>query len=345
MTGSAGCGWETVTSPSWEGPQPAISVTIATWRRAPFLTDLVRCLEAQILPVDEFEVIIVDDASPDDTWGTLGTLAAGTSLRLLAARLPANRGAAGARNAGAALGRSPIIAFTDDDCLPTPGWLAAIQDVLRSGADSVQGRTVPPPNGAVDAGPWDHSIWVTSPTPFFETCNLAYRRSSFDRAGRFDEGDEFLNRRRISPFGEDAVLGAKLSLGGGSVRYSDAALVYHRYLPSSYRSHLRRRWQVGEFPGLARRSPLVSDALWHGVFLSRRTATFDLALASSAVALISGRAWALAGLGPWARECWAESARRPGGTTPRRVGQVALADAVTFAALLRGSLRHRRVVL
>lgn len=345
MTGPAGCGWEIVTSPSWDGPTPAISVTVATWGRAAYLVDVVRALEGQTVRIDDFEVVIVDDASPDETWSTLAALAAGTPLRLLAARLPANRGAAGARNAAVSLGRTPIVAFTDDDCLPAAGWLAGIQGAFQGGADVVQGRTVPLPSDEVGAGPWDHSIWVTGPTPFFETCNVAYRREAVLRVGGFDEADAFINQRRISPFGEDAVLGAKIRGGGGTVCFSEAALVHHRYLAGTYRSHLRRRWQVGEFPGLVRRSQLVDDALWHRLFLSRRTAAFDLALACAITAAVSRRAWVLAGLGPWLRDCWAESSRRPGGRSVVRTGQVAAGDAVAFIALVRGSVRHRRVVL
>jgi len=345
MTVPADQEWEVVHSTAWSGGTPAISVAVSTWRRAGFLPDLIACLEAQTLALHRFEVVVVDDASPDETWATLTGVASRTTLRLLAARMPANRGAAGGRNAATSLCRAPIVAFTDDDCLPSRGWLSALEHAFATGADAVQGRTVPEPGAERLAGPWDHSIWVTGPTPFFETCNLAYRRAWLERVGGFDEGDAFINQRRISPFGEDAVLGSKLSAAGGRVRFADDALVHHRYLPGTYSSHLRRRWQVGEFPGLARRSRLVSDALYHRVFLSRRTAACDAAIASVVAALSWRRPWPLIATVPWLRMCWQEAARRPGAPDARRLGQVAAGDLVALAALVKGSLRHRRPVL
>lgn len=336
---------EILTSPSWGGSVPHICVALSTWRRAPFLNELLSCLEGQTLCSADFEVVIVDDASPDDTWVTLGEAVIKSSLRLLIARLPANVGAAGGRNTAVSLGRAPLVAFTDDDCLPTPGWLSALLEGFAEGADSVQGRTMPDPAGEETAGPWDHSIWVTAPTPFFETCNVGYRRSWLTRVGGFDSGDTFINRRRISPFGEDAVLGAKVVAAGGKRLYAPDALVHHRYIPGSYRTHLQRRWQVGEFPGLVSRSGLVGGAMWHRIFLSRRTAMFDLAAASVAAAAASRRPSLLIGLLPWLRECRAEAIRRPGRTGTRRVGQIAIGDAVAFVALALGSLRHRRLVL
>ena len=41
-------------------------------------------------------------------------------------RHPANRGPAAARNTGAAAGRAPVVAFTDDDCRPTPEWASSL---------------------------------------------------------------------------------------------------------------------------------------------------------------------------------------------------------------------------
>ena len=345
MTATPACSLESVASPTWEGPTPRISVVLSTWGRASFLAELIACLERQSVPASDVEVVIVDDASPDGTWATLSAVASGTSLRLLAARLPSNSGAAAGRNTGVSLGRAPIVAFTDDDCLPTPGWLSAMLDGFARGVDTVQGRTLPDPAGEAAAGPWDHSIWVTGPTPFFETCNVGYRRTWLNRVGGFDSGDVFINRRRISPFGEDAVLGAKVIGEGGRRLYAPDALVHHRYLPGSYRSHLQRRWQVGEFPGLVRRSTLVSDALWHRVFLSRRTAMFDLAAASAATAVASRRPLLLVGMVPWLRECRSEATRRPRPAGLRRLGQVAVGDAVAFVALARGSVQHRRLVL
>src|SRR5204862_5945534 len=88
-----------------------------------------------------FELIIVDDGASDDTWQTLQRLASSAPLTLLPLRHPANRGPAAARNLGWRSAKGPIVAFTDDDCVPQPGWLAALVAGMAE-ADIVQGRTV-----------------------------------------------------------------------------------------------------------------------------------------------------------------------------------------------------------
>src|SRR5204863_903204 len=79
----------------------------------------------------DFEVIVVDDGSRDGT----AQLAERAGARTVRA---AGDGPARARNAGAAAASGAVLAFTDADCYPTPGWLAAALRAL-DGADLVQG--------------------------------------------------------------------------------------------------------------------------------------------------------------------------------------------------------------
>src|SRR5947209_9186083 len=83
------------------------------------------------------EIVVVDDASSDAT----PSLAEAAGVRVV--RLGAQGGPAGARNAGVAATRAPLIAFTDADCEPAPGWLAALVAALRD-ADLVTGPVQPP---------------------------------------------------------------------------------------------------------------------------------------------------------------------------------------------------------
>jgi glycosyltransferase involved in cell wall biosynthesis len=331
-------------------PGPEIAVVVATHRRASFLGDLVSALEDQDLGRDRFEVVVVDDASGDETWPTLERLVQASPLRLDAVRLERNAGPAGARHAGVARTSAPLLAFTDDDCLPRPGWLAGLVAAFAADptVDVVQGRTEADPRVRHRQRPWDHTLWVTGPTPWFETCNVAYRRSAYDRVGGFDLDDPVLNPGGGSHFGEDVDLGARVLASGGRRAFAEDAVVDHRVLPGTWRSWLAARRRLADFPALARRSAVVRDATWHGVFLDRSTAAFDLAAVGVVAAAAGRRAWPLVLALPWARSRWREARRWAGSDPVAAAGvgaRLAAGDAVALAALVRGSVRHRRLLL
>ena len=95
------------------------------------------------LPRDRFEVVVVDDASTDDTPILLAEIERSTELHLRVVRQKVNGGPAAARNAGWRVARADLVAFVDDDCTPEAGWLAALERAFarndRLGV--VQGRT------------------------------------------------------------------------------------------------------------------------------------------------------------------------------------------------------------
>ena len=118
---------------------PNFSIVIPTYNRP---EQLVVCLQACALldyPRDLFEVIVVDDggATPLDEIVTRfhGML----TLKLLRQE---NTGPAAARNRGASEAAGEFLAFTDDDCAPTPNWLLALStQVVESPDCAVGGQT------------------------------------------------------------------------------------------------------------------------------------------------------------------------------------------------------------
>jgi glycosyltransferase involved in cell wall biosynthesis len=296
------------------------AVVVSTYNRADYLRDLVKCLDAQTLPREQFEVVIVDNGSTDETPDTgLATL-----------RLEDNRGPGGGRNAGVAATSAPIVVFTDDDCLPTPTWLEHLLPVFDDpDVVVVQGRVDPDPTTRDQMGPFDHTISVHASTPFFETANVAYRRDVFHKVGGFRE-------RTGRAFGEDALLGAA-ALAHGERAYVDVAVVQHRCIGRTFKQHLADQRRLREFPSL----PLVQTG-----FLNRTTALFDLGVLGVVLALRWRIALVLAL--PWlARRL--RMARWYTGTDvtrlPRILAKYAVSDAVTFASLAEGSARYRRVLL
>lgn len=334
-------------SSGWVGDQPEIAALVATYGRPHFLAGLLAALEAQDLHPDVFEVVVVDNGSTDETWAELERWLTTTPLRALGVRMSHNNGPAAGRNAGAAPVRAPLLAITDDDCLPTPGWLRNLILAFAGGADVVQGAVHADPAGSEAMGPWDHTKWIRRPTPFFETCNVAYRRAAFERAGGFDEDDPLLHPPSGRAFGEDACLAWHVQASGGSSAWAPNALVHHRCIPSDFGRWLADQRELAGFPGLARRSPLVAQWLHRGVFLDRRSELFDLAVIGLVAALSTRRAWPLLATAPWLRRRVRNAralADHPGEILAF-LGRLAWSDTVALSAMARGSIEHRRLVL
>lgn len=334
-------------SRGWPGPAPSVSVVVATHQRAGYLRELLEALEGQSVGLQGFEVIVCDDGSTDSTWTVLAEAAAVSPLRLCAIRLARSGGPGGARNVASRRARAEILAFTDDDCLPTPGWLAALLRDLRPGVDLVQGAVRAEPAELEAAGPWDKTLWVSGPTPWFETANIAYRRELFERLGGFVEGDGVSRRPGGMAFGEDCLLGARALAAGATRAFAANALVHHRCVPGTFADYLESRRRLVGFPALAHLSEPIREHLRAGVFLTQRTAAFDLTVAGLMAGIVRRQpAWLLASLW-YLRLVWPDAGRRRPRSRARvgRVVQLAYGDAVGLAWLLRGSARHRTVVL
>lgn len=200
--------------------QPKISVVVPTFNRASLLAPLVRALEQQD-GIDEYEILLVDDASTDDTAQILDQLVKVASVPMRALRTAASSGnPAAPRNLGWREARGPIVAFLDDDCLPRRDWLAALVQAA-DGADVVQGLTDADPVKAPGSGPFARFIVVTEFSWKFETCNIAYRRERLEQLGGFDECFPL-------KFGEDVDLGWRACTAGARLAWSPEAVVYHR---------------------------------------------------------------------------------------------------------------------
>ncbi|MGH9137818.1 MAG: glycosyltransferase family 2 protein [Acidimicrobiales bacterium] len=318
------------------GPRPDIAVAVSTYQRPDRLARLVEGLERQTLGSDRFEVVIVDNGSADDTFEVLEKLAAGTELDLRPLRREENRGPAAARNAAWGATSAPFVAFTDDDCVPDPEWLEAGLRTLRrhSAMGVVQGRTMipvltsPPPNT-------DWLVWrdIRQLTPWFEGCNLFFRREALEAVGGFDES--------IGWYGEETALGWGVLAAGWDRIYEDAAVIRHDVTQRPLRLHLRDRYLEGNMVGIAKRYPaLRQEGFWRPWAMHRQNALFAVGVAGLA-------------LGLWRRPALLLAApylitRRPRWGHHRYLrltGEHVLVDAAAFAGMLRASIRERTFVL
>jgi glycosyltransferase involved in cell wall biosynthesis len=165
-----------------------VSVVVATHNRSRRLTALLESLRAQTLARERFEVIVVDDASTDDTQSVL---ADDGGLELRVVRRERTGGPAAARNAGWREARAGLVAFTDDDCRVAPDWLeAALRAHREHPGVLLQGPVAPDPADPPPSGPLTRTIRVESLGPYFQTCNVFYPRALLEQLGGFDESLE-----------------------------------------------------------------------------------------------------------------------------------------------------------
>jgi GT2 family glycosyltransferase len=102
---------------------PITSVVIPSRDRPRQLARCLEALAASDCARHHFEVIVVDDGGLAPLEPAVRGWAERLALRVI--RQP-NAGPAAARNTGAAAAAGRLLAFTDDDCLPDPGWLPAL---------------------------------------------------------------------------------------------------------------------------------------------------------------------------------------------------------------------------
>src|SRR6185312_10994877 len=98
------------------------------------------------MAADSYEVLIADDAASDATRRQIEQLAEKTSRIIRYLPVTEAHGPAAARNLGWRVAGAPIIAFTDDDTVPDPGWLTAGAGTLERHADlaAVTGQVIVP---------------------------------------------------------------------------------------------------------------------------------------------------------------------------------------------------------
>src|SRR5687768_1929723 len=87
------------------------------------------------------EIVVVDNGSTDGTGAIARAHPAVTAVVT-----EVRPGSYAARNGGIAATRAEVLAFTDADCVPEPGWLAAGLAVITGGADLAGGDVVPVPS-------------------------------------------------------------------------------------------------------------------------------------------------------------------------------------------------------
>ncbi|HEX8742992.1 MAG TPA: glycosyltransferase family 2 protein [Thermoleophilaceae bacterium] len=314
---------------------PALSVVIATRDRVGRLRKLLDSLRDQSF--DGFEVIVVDDGSLRGTPELMRRYRDGEAeapgLGLRDVRREEAGGPSAARNDGWPLARAPLVAFTDDDCVATPGWVAALLAAAeRAPGAVVQGRTLPDPREESKLGPRARSLWVEEPGPYYQAANILYPRSLLERLEGFDA-------EAFPCVGEDTDLAWRAIAAGAAVEWAPDALVHHavRDLGTLGALRMAARW-TPSIRLFARHRALRAEHLTHGVFW--KGSHYLLARFLLALVLRRRARWLALWLGaPYVRNL----IERVGG--PRAAPFHLVHDLVEAAAVVRGAVRYRTPVI
>jgi len=196
------------------GAHPRFSVIIPTYKR-PELLKL--CLEKLAPGVQaytgQYEVIVSDDDPAGSARATLKQ-----SFPWVRWVQGPGKGPAANRNAGAAEAHGEWLAFTDDDCLPEPGWLDAFEKAIlaNENAQVLEGKTMP--SGVrrslaevCPANEYGGYLW---------SCNFAMPRKLFVEIGGFDQGFRHACM-------EDVDLSDRIQQMGLNMVFVSQALVFH----------------------------------------------------------------------------------------------------------------------
>jgi glycosyltransferase involved in cell wall biosynthesis len=237
---------------------PALSVVLCTHGRPDYLRACLAGLAGQSRR--EFEVLVVDSASPPAKAAAVAGFAAEAGVRLLRTD---EAGLSLARNLGLAEAKGSWVAFLDDDAVPEPGWAAALLDriaTLPEGAAALGGRILPaweaplpgwwPPSlrGVLTIIEWEGfgEVGVDLPDGIeIYGANMAFAAAPIRDVGGFAETLGRVGDRLLS--GEEVDVVEALRARGYRAFYEGAAAVRH----SIQRDRLRPGW-------------LLSRLLWQG---------------------------------------------------------------------------------
>ncbi len=260
-----------------------ISVIVPAYNAASTLEMCLRALNHQTVPRDQYEVIVVDDGSTDETV----SIAEATGVRVI--RQACRGGPAAARNAGVAVARGELVLFTDADCEPAPNWIeqlsAPFVDPEVMGAKGVY-RTRQRERMArlVQMEYQDKYARMAqqSRIDFVDTYSAAYRRRVFLENGGFDP---------VFYVNEDQEFSFRLARKGYRLVFVPTAVVYHQH-SRTIGEYFRRKFRIGYWKALLVRwhpEKILSDS-----HTPQALRVQILLLGLGIVALLAGLVWPLA---------------------------------------------------
>ncbi len=254
-----------------------ISVVVASYNAGAYVEPLIASLTSQSLPTDQFEAIIVDDGSTDDTPARFDEVAA-THPHIRVIHTPNSGWPGRPRNVGMDAARGEYVYFVDADDWLAPEALERMYDMARRNDSDIvigkivgHGRTVPKVLFERDREQVD---LATAPLMDSLTCHKMFRTAFLDRHRlRFPEGrrrledhlfvvEAYLRARVVSVLGSHTCYHHTRRDDGGIISsQADRPADYYRTVreaaeltlsltePGEVRDRVLRRWYRVEMLG------------------------------------------------------------------------------------------------
>jgi len=201
---------------------------------------LASCLEAltnQSVPEEEYEVIVIDDGSTDNT----SNIAKAFRVKYLH---QTNRGPASARNRGSRSATGDIILFTDSDCVPDHDWIRAMVNPFQDpdvvgvkGAYKTSQKQLAARFAQAEFEDRYDFLQKEPSIDMVDTYSAAFRKDVFLEMNGFDESFPVANN-------EDTELSYRLASQGYKLVFNRRAFVYHTH-PDTLVKYLKLKFWRG----------------------------------------------------------------------------------------------------
>ncbi len=217
------------------------SVIVPAYHAVKVLPHCLAALQHQSIDRADYEIIVVDDGSQDDTPTVAEQALGGFHGRVIRA---AHGGPAQARNIGTNAAAGAIILFTDADCEPLPDWIeqmirpfddpqvAGVMGTYRSRQTQLAARFAQ----IEFEHRYAHMRQLKS-IDLIATYSAAYRKSVLQAVGGFELG-------AISANNEDVELAYRVSAAGHRLVFNPQASVFHTHVPT-LRRYLSTKFKRG----------------------------------------------------------------------------------------------------
>lgn len=213
------------------------SIVIPVFNGADCIVDCLDALNSQTIPREQYEIIVVDDGSTDDT-AVIARKSCDTLVSI------SNSGPAAARNLGVERANGPVILFTDADCVPLTDWveqmLEPFENPLISGVKGAYYTRQTEIVAQFVQAEYETKYAFMSThefIDFIDTYSAGFRTELFREMKGFD-------LRFPGASVEDQEFSFRLAEAGHKMKFIPTARVYHRHAWTLWR-YTRKKFNIG----------------------------------------------------------------------------------------------------